>query len=470
MKTHTNEVVTNLLLPSWLDLRSIVASISTGVSTNHIDIIDGNDYGRCETVRRLRSAMQHCKLQYLVISEIDMDENIIEALMDLLRAAPGPWEAVYLEFCEGKLDRTMESLFPLDTIKKLEVAGTISLSCMQAISEGLKQCKSLQELALLSTLDSQNVSTLIDGLKANTGLRALKFIKSTLMEDSIDSLVEFFRHNAKIEEVSLDRCIASESDLVALLTSLTDLLTLKELSIAGIACGEEIRLALLNLIRQNTLSRLSLRGLGSTGGNGMNELLMSHALSDNHSLRILDLSGNSLDDHTLEILIETMRSNATIEEVRLQENCITNKGACILGRRLHELRGLKRIFLHKNEFNENGIKAILYGIQRNHRIHEVTVPAVSGITKMSRLHVLINYETCLNAGGKQILRSRQFPIGLWPQVFERAGKVLFSPYCESQMKSLSKWKRVQQMDVMFYLLRHSDIGRFKQGQRPTVNR
>lgn len=465
MKAHTTEVVTDLLLPRWLDLRTIVESISTGVSTNHIDIIHGDDYGRCEVVGRLRSAMRQCNLQYLVLSEIEMDENVIAALVDLLRAAPGPWEALYIEFCGGKLDRTMESLFAFDSIKKLEIAGTISLSCMKAISEGLKHCKCLQELALYSTLDSLKVTTLIDGLNANIGVRALKLIKSTLKQDAIGLLGQFFRQNEKLEEVSLDRCISSENDFLAILVSLTNLQTLKGLSITGMACGENNLLALLNLIRRNVLNRLSLRGLRSAGGSGVDGLLGSPSLRDNCSLRTLDLSRNGLGDHSLAILMDTLQSNTTLEEVRLHENRITNTGARLVGHRLHEMKGLKRMFLHKNEFDEDGIKNVLYGIQRSHRIHEMTVPAISGITKMSRLHVLINYETCLNAGGKQILRNRQFPLSLWPQVFERAGKVLLSPYSESQMKSLSKWKQVQQMDVMFYLLRHSDIGRFKQDQR-----
>eukprot|EP00980_Cylindrotheca_fusiformis_P016690 scaffold5024_cov136-Cylindrotheca_fusiformis.AAC.19 len=441
--------------------------MSNGLPTNHIDIIDGSDYGRCEAVGRLRSAIQQCRLQYLVVSEIELDDNVIDALMDLLVAAPGPWEAVYLEFCSGKLDHAMASLLAFDSIKKLEVAGSISLSCMEAIAEGLKSCKSLEELTLMSTLDSLHVRTLIDGLKTNIDLRALKFVKSTLKEDAINSLGDLFRSSWNVEEVSLDRCVVSESGLVDLLLSLSNIPTLRNLSIGGITCGEEMQLALLGLIRSNSLRMLSVNCLQSAGVNGLEELLRSQSFRDNHSLRILDLSGNDIGDHTLAILLDTLCSNCTIQEVRLHENSITNKGADLIGQRLPELKGLKRVFLHRNSFTEKGIKSVLFGVQRNHRIHEITVPAITGVTTMSRLHMLLNYETCLNAGGKQILQNCQFPLFLWPQVFERAGKLLFSPYCESQMTSLSKWKQVQQMDIMFYLLRHSDIGRFKQDQRPS---
>ena len=461
MRSHTTEIVTSLLLPDWIDLRRVVRSKAGKDPINYIDIIDGDDYGRSEAAGRLRSAMQQNKLKYLVLSEIEMHGAVIEALVDLLGSAPGPWEAVYLEFCEGELDKTMDAVFALDNVKKLEIAGDIKSDCIHSISNCLKKCNSLKELSLLMTLDFHSAGILIDGLVSNTGLRGLKLTKSTLRRDSIAPLTEFFSNNEKLEALHLDRCIVSESDFTALLSSLTSLSTLKELSIGGMPYTEENELALLNLMNKDTLNTLCLQGLTPSGCRGLNEVLMTSAWNGKQSLRILDLSGNNLDDKNAELLVEYLCSNATLEEVRLHDNSITNTGACLLGQKLHAMKGLKRLFLHRNDFDEKGAKAILEGVRNNVRIQEVKIPAKGGSKKMARLQVLINYEACLNAGGKQVLQNRQFPLKLLPQVFKRAGKSLFSPYCAAQMQSMAKWKCVQQTDVIFYLLRHSDIGRMK---------
>jgi Ran GTPase-activating protein (RanGAP) involved in mRNA processing and transport len=465
MHPYTTKLVKNLLLPSWFDVRSAVKSNSGGDPINCIDIIDGGDYGESGTVvGRLRNAIKENKLRYLVLSKIEMDEDVIDALVDLLRSAPSPWEALYLEFCGGDLGKTIQSVLKVDNIKKLEIAGDISSEYMNSLSRSLAACKSLQELSFVITFDSQKAKTLVEGLRANTGIRRLKLVQSTLKNDSIEPISSFLAQHGKLEVLHLDRCIVSETDFATLLTSLRNVSTLKELSIGGALHVKEIRSAICSLMNQNLLSKLSLHGVTpKCSQHGINDLLLTTSLSENHSLRILDLSGNKLEDHNLNVLMDFLCSNAyLVEELRLQENCITNVGARLLGKRLHKTRGLKRIFLHRNKFDERGVAAILEGVRSNHQIHEVTIPTLVGdAAKLSRLRTLINYETSLNAGGKEILRNQEISLKLWPQVFHRARNILFTPYCEPQMRSLRQWKRIQSMDVMFYLLRHSDIGRSK---------
>ena len=81
----------------WSDLKSITKSKTGESPLNSIDIIDGDDYDRFEDVDRLQSARQHPELKQLVLSEIEMEQPVIDALMDLLRSAQQPWDAIYLE-------------------------------------------------------------------------------------------------------------------------------------------------------------------------------------------------------------------------------------------------------------------------------------------------------------------------------------------------------------------------------------
>src|SRR5210317_1445401 len=116
MKQHTTELVTSLMLPNWIDLRQFVTSRSRGHPINHIDIIDGDDYGRCEVANRIRSAMRQCELRYLILSEIEIEEDVADAVGHLLKASSREWEALYIEFCGGQLDLVMKSVMALDTV------------------------------------------------------------------------------------------------------------------------------------------------------------------------------------------------------------------------------------------------------------------------------------------------------------------------------------------------------------------
>lgn len=460
MKQHTTELVRSLLLPSWLDLRHFVTSPTNGHPIHHVDIIDGNDYGRCETVSRLRSATRHCDLEYLVLSQIEIDEDVTEALVDLLKASKRHWEGLYMEFCGGKLDQAMSSILALDIVRKLEVAGAINLSCMNAISEGLRVNNGLMELSLFTTLDFDTTRVLIQGLEASEGLQSLKLIKSTIQKDAINELARFFRCNGKLKSLSLDSCICYHEGMVTLLDSVSKNPTLEELSVSNVLLESSSLPGICNFIARNTLKRLSLRDQRSNGTIGLERFLLSGALSDNNSLQILDLSKSKLDDRALKLLIPRIQYNLTLKELHLEETCVTDDGAVFLGKKMHLLNGVQRIFLHKNEFSTVGLTAILEGTRRSHLVHEVTVTVDSSRRSVYRLQVLINYETCLNAAGKHLLQNREISVGLWPKVFERAGSILFSPYAKSQMRSARSWRKVQQMDVIFHMLRHLDISSY----------
>jgi Ran GTPase-activating protein (RanGAP) involved in mRNA processing and transport len=452
MHGHTTELVTNLLLPGMYDVRSLARSKTCSYPLNSIDIIDGDDYDCHECVNRLRSAMQAPDIDQLVLSEIEMDENVIVSLLDLLRSGR-KWEAIYLEFCEGDLAGAIGSVLTLSNVCKIEIAGNLTQSCIRTLSTALSKNTSLVELALLVRLNQENADILVDGLANSRGLRKLKFIKSTLGPSSISSLVRFLRSDNRFEAIHFDRCIVAENDIATLVHALEDHSTLTELSIGANLCDSFLHSAVSNILSRNRLRHLSLRSSLQPSQDFSLEIgWMVRVLQANTSLRVLDLSENCLDDVGLGNLVEAFCTNISLEEVRLHENHITNNGAKILGRRLPEMTGIKRIFLHRNRFDEEGAQAILQGVQRNDAIEEVTIPTMGRNMKMSKYQRLISYETCLNSGGKKVLKDRQFPLNLLPLVLERSGQHLWTPYCEFQMQSTTKWKDMQQTDVIFHLI------------------
>lgn len=510
MHEHTTELITNLLLPSFFDLDSIAKSkkknknktkkqkknvndISSHggrdvrddddnalVPLYSIDIIDGDDYDGCEeTVNRLKSTMREPDVQQLVLSEIRLDGPVVRTLIDLLKTrrvnGNHPWDGVYLQFCGGQLGETVRRiLLEVDCIQKLEIAcGMNQLGgCIQALRTGLGGNHSLKELSLFVTLGEDATNQLIAGLSTNDTLTRLRLIRSTFSPESIEPMAAFLKSDRRLEVLSFDQCVFLDPDgLGTLLHSLVGHPTLRELHVCG-TLYDEGKHALSELLTYNSLTKLHLHNRTATitsstklNGDGFDWLTM--ALVGNRSLKTLDLSHLALDDVALAELLHAIcvdgdgRSNS-LEEIRLHENHIGNEGATLFASRMHEINpNLKKIFLHRNRFDEIGAKALLEGIQNSHTdIRELTIPSMGRSKAMTEYQRLINFETMLNSGGRQQLRNidvkdsnKTIPSGLWPAVLERSGELLWTPYSELQMTSLNNWRSIQQADMVYYLIR-----------------
>jgi hypothetical protein len=79
---------------------------------------------------------------------------------------------------------------------------------------------------------------------------------------------------------------------------------------------ESVRSAISNLIMRDTLFKLSLRSRkDSSKESAYEKSWIVPALKTSTSLHILDLADNGIDDFGLEALVETFRSNTSIQEV-----------------------------------------------------------------------------------------------------------------------------------------------------------
>ena len=189
---------------------------------------------------------------------------------------------------------------------------------------------------------------------------------------------------------------------------------------------------------------------------------MQAPLSSNSTLKVLDLSQRCLDDESMKMLSTALCSEiSTLEELRLHENHIGNEGAQHFASHIPLMNGsLKRIFMHRNRFDEKGAKALLEAVRQNCAIRDLTIPSMGRTTLMTKYQRLISYETMLNSGGKHLLKGSdpndhgaKLTPGLWPYIFERAGRHMTTPYSERQLSGSDAWRRTQQADLIFYLMK-----------------
>jgi hypothetical protein len=503
------------LLPSCGDGNDVQYD-NTLVPMYSIDIIDGDDYDTCdETVNRLKSTMREHDVQQLVLSEIRLDTPVVQTLIELLKTRcssrinidndddydekeeedeNNPWDGVYLQFCEGLLGSAIEQiLLQVDCIHKLEIACGMNVQreCVQALSHGLGRNRSLKELSLFMTLDEDATNQLIVGLSENITLSCLRFIRCTIRLESIAPMAVFLKSDKRLQVLGFDQCTFQDhAGLGKILHSLVRHPSLKELHVCG-AIFDDGKQALSELLTYNSLTKLYLQNrtatttpsntpkLKDTHYDGLNWLTVS--LVRNRSLKTLDLSYLGVDDRTLKglfcaICVDGNGCFNSLEEIRLHENHIGNDGATLFASGMHKMSpNLKKIFLHRNRFDEIGAKALLDGIRNSCTdIRELTIPSMGRSKAMTEYQRLINFETMLNSGGRQLLRNidakdsnRALPSGLWPAVLERSGEQLWTPYSEFQMKTLNNWRSMQQADLLFYLIRGA-VGRAILGNSPDM--
>ncbi|KAG7364420.1 hypothetical protein IV203_037622 [Nitzschia inconspicua] len=476
-------------IETWFDVQSTVESKSraarrrrgtrnSGEVTviqplNSIDIIDGDDYYEIEDIEnRLKSSMREPHVEQLVLSELQLEPPVIHALVDLLRTrdAGDSWQAVFLEFCRGDLEGAIRAVLSLNNVRKLEIAAGIGQrTALRALATNpVTNNETLQELSLFSIIDEEVVGWLTRCFTNNSRLTTLRLIKCTFTESAHHALATFLVSTESIQILTVDRCVMnrSDGDLARCIDALVRHPALKELSIGGTLCDES-RIALSKLLTRNKLTRLCLQNRNAIATSSAGTLRddiqwIAAPIATNTSLKILDLSQRCLNDESLLALSEALRlGTSRLEELRLHENQIGNDGIEALASCIPTFTTtLRRIFLHRNRFDETGAEALLKAIRQSFSIRELTIPSMGRSSLMTKYQRLISYETMLNCGGKHLLKDtvrnckdKQLPPSLWPLVFERSGRHHWTPYSEDQMTGADKWRRTQQADLTFYLLR-----------------
>ena len=107
------------------------------------------------------------------------------------------------------------------------------------------------------------------------------------------------------------------------------------------------------------------------------------------------------------------------------------------------MRGLKEIWLHDNLFGTIAATSLIDATRLNFELAKLYIAKTSDFSLME-IQKHINYNLCLNMGGRRLLKAKDVCPSLWPLVFERAVKML-------RWGSYVNGRRAQ-ADVIFYLL------------------
>jgi hypothetical protein len=184
--------------------------------------------------------------------------------------------------------------------------------------------------------------------------------------------------------------------------------------------------------------------------------LLVSSCKNNNQLRILDLSHLHLQDHHAGAIGKALTlTDSRLEELNLSFNDIGCDGIVQLSHYLKDIHHLRKLALTPNPWgatciNNAGGQALLQGMQQN-----TSIEYLDSLLFIKQAPML-RYCTTMNRAGRRILLNdnnnnddddKAIPLGLWSQLLERTGMILYG--ADNETKS--------QVDALHYLLRNGPV-------------
>jgi hypothetical protein len=397
--------------------------------TSHFLFVTGSDSQ--SIVQRLYKLQDDRSYTELYVSLIEIDDLIANAIIDVLMNKERTWKGIHLAHCTGQVDTVISSALALGSVQKLTLlpdGGTVNDKCLYALASGLPTNQSVTSLVIRVDLYKELAIALAEGLSTNTGLQELSLILSTSDANAIAALARGVQTNSTLRSLKLNRCSLEDGHVADLVRALENHPSLSELSVQGSSCRAMGIIAISGLLQESSnMKPLKLELDLSNQDFEKDEMFgisfLAPSLPSNKSMRFLDLSSNHLTDADVTCLASALSENSTLEELRLVNCNISEKGAKILAAKLPQMRGLKTLWLYGNVFGRAGATALLQAVKVNVHLEQLLLPRSRDDEPMNDIQKEMEYHLLLNRGGRQMLTHPQVPLGLWPQVLEKAGSV-----------------------------------------------
>ena len=199
----------------------------------------------------------------------------------------------------------------------------------------------ITELNLEGNTDiSEGVASLLSNL---TSLKTLDLGYTSISTQEVGLLAELLSHSQshKLEYLNLSLSLKSPESTSLILTALSNNTTLREIEL-GYAHVSENNLSLLTsaLTTNTTLRKLDL-SYCKINDNMVGEI--TSALCDNSTLQTLNLEGNAFGSSGVTALAEMLRRNNTLEALDVRDNAIGEEGTLKLATSLEHNKTLERL-------------------------------------------------------------------------------------------------------------------------------
>lgn len=375
---------------------------------------------RVTLLANIELAQEDESITELFIRDILVDPLIAAALTGLL-SLERFWERIVLYHVRAKVEKIVRAAMRMDNVECFRLAGLpqVNHSFIFDLGDGISRSRRLKKLSLFPfELTANDATILAEGLEKNRTLEECNLGGFPLEIQSITAIARSLSLNKNFRVLRLDGCSLGDHHVVLLVSYLVNCNFLEELSLERNAfCSDGIH-AIRTLLELNKVERLRLSYQRIPRGARVDLSHLAIALPRNTSLKILELRSNNINDYDLEILALALRKNSTLQCLNVSRNDITDLGVSNFAQYVHEMTGLRKLFLGGNPFGNFGAQQLLSAVKCNSELEDVRIPVNTHVMKQLQEHICFYLR--INMGGRRLLRATNVPLSVWPVMLGRA--------------------------------------------------
>jgi Ran GTPase-activating protein (RanGAP) involved in mRNA processing and transport len=406
-------------------------------------------YGRdtADMVRRIRDAAQraegslgcpstHPHVSRLEVRETVLEDEVIEAIVDLIEKQHDGVDTVLIDDCGAYLNKqAVQMARALGQCRDVQLNEPTFLTKF-FLESFLVSATRLQSLRIQDRFLTDQIEALAKGLTINTSLHDLDLSRSRLLENSTSILSGGLKHNTSLRSLKLRSLSLKDNDVEQLLSSLVCHPTLQVLDVSFNYCRQMGPVA--TFLRSNTQIQelyIGYQNMWQAAHLDVSEL--ATALAENTALKCLSLARCKLTDDDAIILADALRQNSTLEHLDVRENQFTDVGiqalAYAIGFDDNTKCALRKISIVNNPFGDIGMQALLDAARNNWNLCCADIAKYQsqnrniGNNNVANIAGQIQFYTALNRGGRKLL-VQDPPLSLWPSVLQRIGKMDWDEY------------------------------------------
>lgn len=382
----------------------------------------------------------------LYVSMIDINDDISNAVIEVLHDESRSWDGIHVAHCTGNVDVVISSALELGKVKKLSLLPSgrhFNDECLFALAKGLKKNRSVKSLVFRVDLFQRLAEALAEGLSTNSALEELSLILSTSDTTAINTLARGIKQNCGLKSLLLNRCSLEDGQVAALIKALENHPSLQELSVQGSSCRAMGIVAISGLLQSTNEKpfKLDLSKQNFARNEMFGISFLAPALPDNKSMRFLDLSSNALTDVDIACLASALAENSALEELKLVNCNLSDKAVQILATHLPRMAGLKSLWMQENPFSAKSANILLEAVKKNRQLEQLWLPTGRGPV-MDTIQEQLYPHLQLNQAGQKLLFTdpNTVPQSIWPLVLQRINYLEFdavSKQHSAQMASLN---------------------------------
>lgn len=416
------------------------------------------------------------------MKELHIRRHVDESFLDTLAKARAGGEEFSLEISRVSFDRTSAELVLSAFQNGATCASLIIISCrrIHELFDMLGSCESslaikeilltnagregveslgghlrnrtirVKKLSINSSITTSMARSLSALIEKATNLESLDLSYCHWDPDAVNIVAEALKNTQTLKSLDLNSCHIEDSRMGALLHAFQGHCALRDLNIAFNNCKSEACSAVASLLytSSSNIERLVLSQQFIGREKYFDIQPVVAALSENRTLRFLDLKENFIARGQLNELLVVLERNDTLEELVLDCTDIGDEDLPSLAAKL-ERTSLVTLSLMRNPFTDAG--PLVRAAKSNSRIHQIRLDdSVADRTPLS-------YHTALNAAGRGALTVHDVVPCLWPVILERASKIILPPDLD-----------VQTADILYYMVRGPALLCFHHGDGTEV--